>query len=342
LNTAPATCTADFSSNCRESLIYSTYLGGNDGEDVGRGIAAHSSGIVYVAGSSESTNFPTKNPFQSGNHGDYDLFIAKLNTRASGAASLLYASYLGGSGEDFGRGLGLDPSGNAYVTGHTRSSDFPRKNPFQPTLGDSDVFNSDAFITKISGDQPTLASLTLNPSSVAGSKPVTGTVTLTAPAPSGGVVVTLTDNIAATTVPPSVTIPAGLKSKTFTITTKVVTANQTGTVTAKLGAVTKNAPLTVRRIGVLSLGLNPNPVVGPNNVTGTVTLEGPATTGGITVALSSSNSAVAAPAVNSILIPAGTSSKTFTIRTADVRSSGTATIKATANGISKSKVLTVN
>lgn len=189
---------------------------------------------------------------------------------------------------------------------------------------------------------PTLSSLRLSAASVPGCRSLTGTVTLGAPAPDGGVVVTLNDNIAATSMPASVTIAAGATNKTFTITTTPVTTTQNGSVTAQLGAVTKSVALRVRPIGVQTLALSPNPVVGPNPVTGTVTLECPAPAGGITVALSSSNPAVAAPTVSSINIPARARSKTFAIRTIDVPASRTAIIKATANAISKSVTLTIN
>lgn len=189
---------------------------------------------------------------------------------------------------------------------------------------------------------PALSSLRLSASTIPGCQSLTGTVTLGSPAPAGGVVVTLSDNLAAAMPPASVTVPAGATTKTFSISTVAVSATQTGSVTAQLGAVTKSAPLRVRPIGVQTLALNPNPVVGPNSVTGTVTLECPAPAGGINVALSSSNPTVAAPTVSSLNFPAGTRSKTFTIRTIDVPASRTAIIKATANGISKSVTLTIN
>jgi hypothetical protein len=189
---------------------------------------------------------------------------------------------------------------------------------------------------------PTLGSLRLSTANVPGCQSLTGTVTLGAPAPDSGVVVTLSDNLAAANTPASVTIPAGATSKTFTITTTPVTAVQNGSVTAQLGAVTKSVALRVRPIGVQALALSPNPVVGPNPVTGTVTLECLAPAGGITVALSSSNPTVAAPTTSSLTIPARVRSKTFTIRTIDVPASRTAIIKATANGISKSVTLTIN
>jgi hypothetical protein len=189
---------------------------------------------------------------------------------------------------------------------------------------------------------PALSTLRLNRSNAPGCLSVSGTVVLTAAAPAGGIVVTLSDNIAATRVPASVTVPEGLTSKSFTITTVPVLANQAGTVNATLGTITKSAALTVRPIGVSSVALTPDPVVGPNTVTGTVVLECVAPTGGITVALASTNTAVAVPTVNSLSILAGARSKTFSVRTVDVTTSNSSVIKATANTISKSKTLTVN
>lgn len=187
-----------------------------------------------------------------------------------------------------------------------------------------------------------LLSFVLSPRTVSGCQRVTATLTLSGPAPAGGVIVTLSDTIAALDTPPAVTIPAGATSRTFMISTTPVNAAEDGIVTAKLGTVTISKPLTVRPIGVQTLTLNPNPVTGPHAVTGFVTLECPAPAGGITVALSSSNPGVAAPTVSSVNIPAGLKSRSFTVRTADVPSPRSAIIKATANGISKSVTLTVN
>ena len=95
------------------ALVYSTYLGGS-GADGGSGIAVDSSGNAYVIGATYSTNFPTMNPLQPAYGGDEDAFVTKLN--ASGSA-LVYSTYLGGSGPDVRRGIAVDSSGNAYVTG---------------------------------------------------------------------------------------------------------------------------------------------------------------------------------------------------------------------------------
>ncbi len=180
--------------------------------------------------------------------------------------------------------------------------------------------------------------LTLTPNLVSGGSNVSGSVTLSAPAPAGGAVVALSDDLAATTVPASVTVPAGVAKATFTIKTAVVTTKQTGSVVASYNG-TKSAALSVRPVGVLSVTANPNPVVGSASTTGTVTLER-ASTANITVALGDNITSTTLP--TSIVIPAGTTSKTFTITTATVSNYQSGTLRATANGTSKTANLMVN
>ncbi|MBI2987758.1 MAG: SBBP repeat-containing protein [Deltaproteobacteria bacterium] len=130
------------------ALVYSTYVGGS-GFEAGRGIAVDSSGAAYVAGITNSTDFPTRNPIQATNGGGVDTFVMKLNPSGN---ALVYSTYLGGSGgyEPEAK-IGLDSCGNAYVAGITDSTDFPTANPFQAAFGG---FN-DAFVAKIGTDANT-------------------------------------------------------------------------------------------------------------------------------------------------------------------------------------------
>src|SRR6266576_676561 len=127
-------------------LSYSSFLGGN-GEDEGNAIAIDSTGNAYITGSTVSSDFPTKNPLQASFHGIQDAFVAKFNPATSGAASLLYSTYLGSSnGNAFGLGIAVDSAGNAYVTGGTGSTNFPTTPlAFQTTAGSP----GDAFVTKL-------------------------------------------------------------------------------------------------------------------------------------------------------------------------------------------------
>ena len=125
-----------------QSLVFSTYLGGS-GDDMAYSIALDSSGNAYVAGSTESTDFPIKNAFQSAYGGPAsDAFVAEI---AAGGKSLVYSTYLGGSEEDWANGIAVDGPGNAYVAGITLSTNFPVANAIQPANGGA----HDAFVTEI-------------------------------------------------------------------------------------------------------------------------------------------------------------------------------------------------
>jgi len=137
-------------SNSGNSLIYSTYLGGGSGYDEGYGIAVDGSGNAYVTGATESSNFPTQNPFQDtyggGTYPYGDAFATKLSSSGN---SLIYSTYLGGGDSDWGNGIAVDGSGNAYVTGDTWSYDFPTLNPYQTYIGGG-FHGSNVFVTKLS------------------------------------------------------------------------------------------------------------------------------------------------------------------------------------------------
>jgi hypothetical protein len=104
------------------TVTYATYLGGT-AEDDGYAIASDSSGNAYVTGQTESTNFPTAGGVAPNtNAGEFDVFVTKI---AANGSSLIYSTYVGGSGNDSGNALAVDASGDAFVAGGTSSSNFP-------------------------------------------------------------------------------------------------------------------------------------------------------------------------------------------------------------------------
>lgn len=127
-------------------LVYSTYLGGSLDEAV-LDIDVDDIGNFYVMGGTRSVDFPTVSPLQ-GDQPNTDVFVSKFDT----AGALIFSTYLGGNGfEAFDGGIAVDATGNIYLTGATRSTNFPTKNAFQPQIAppQSGSQFSDAFITKI-------------------------------------------------------------------------------------------------------------------------------------------------------------------------------------------------
>jgi hypothetical protein len=127
-------------------LEYSTYLG--DGGTSAAGIAVDNSGNVYVAGYTDSTNFPLA-AFGSLQTNTDHVFVAKLDPTGS---NLVYADYIGGNSDDYAVALVLDSANEVFVTGNTQSSNFPVVNAYQaqqpgPYTG---------FVTRISADGSTL------------------------------------------------------------------------------------------------------------------------------------------------------------------------------------------
>jgi len=190
-----------------------------------------------------------------------------------------------------------------------------------------------------------LASLTLSPASVVGGKPTTAnTVTLTSAAPASGATITLTStDPAVAAVPASVTVGGGSTVSPFTITTTAVATEARVTIKASDGTNTKSEALTVKPAALTSVKLSPGSVVGGKSTTNnSVTLNGPAPTGGAVVDLSSSDPTVASVPVSVTVAAGATTSPVFTIATAAVATDTSETISATYNGVMKTANLTVN
>jgi len=144
-----------------DRIVYSTYLGGSD-TDVARGIDVDNRGNAYVAGSTNSPDFPKVRAFQNTMRGEEcgpppgepcrQAFLTKLNRTGSRAK---YSTYLGGKEHDDAYGVAVDRRRRAHVTGSTQSPDFPTQNAVQPTLDNHACTSEqphelcdDAFVTK--------------------------------------------------------------------------------------------------------------------------------------------------------------------------------------------------
>jgi hypothetical protein len=121
-------------------LSYSTYLGGG-AEDFATGLAVDAQGNIYLAGETASLDFP-QTTGQAAPVGGFDAFVAKLSPAGD---SLVYATYLGGSGYEYATDLDVDLEGNAYVIGSTISRDFPTVRALRSSLSGY----SDSFVTKL-------------------------------------------------------------------------------------------------------------------------------------------------------------------------------------------------
>jgi Beta-propeller repeat/Abnormal spindle-like microcephaly-assoc'd, ASPM-SPD-2-Hydin len=124
-------------------LVYSSYLGGS-GTDEASGIAVDSTGSAYIAGYTDSANFPLAALGSLPTNANH-VFVAKLDPTGS---NLVYADYIGGNSQDYGMALVLDSADEVYVTGSTTSSDFPAVNAYQSQLPGP----YSGFLTKVSAD----------------------------------------------------------------------------------------------------------------------------------------------------------------------------------------------
>ncbi len=151
-------------------IAYSTHLGGYN-IDYGQAITVDAAGSAYITGYTDSTDFPTYAPVIGSYGGHSDVFVTKLNPAGN---ALVYSTYLGGSGTEYGTGIAVDSTGSAYVVGYTNSANFPMTAPIQGAFagGFYDGFvtklnpagNALIYSTYIGGiDQDTAHDITVNP-----------------------------------------------------------------------------------------------------------------------------------------------------------------------------------
>lgn len=136
-----------------QSLIYSTYLGGTGTPgnlETAMDVAVDSLGSAYVVGGTNQSNFPVINAYDATLSGTEDGFLTKF---APDGQSLIYSTYLGGTGQDGISNVAVDGMGNVYLSGGTFSSDFPTQNAFQTSHGGG-IW--DGFLTKFAPDGQSL------------------------------------------------------------------------------------------------------------------------------------------------------------------------------------------
>jgi hypothetical protein len=310
-------------------LLYSTYLGGSNAEYCAA-VALDSLGKIYATGNTESYNFPVSAGAYDATCGSdglcnavytcdlsgcgyqyaEDAFVTKIDPALSGAASLIYSTFIGAENRELGQGIAVDAAKNAYVTGRTASTFYPTANPIQNTLGG----DYDAFLAEV------------NPTG-------TGLIFSTYLGGNGY------DEGRAITLDSSGNIYlAGQANSTAGFPTKNplqgTNAGGADAFLMKIGTAAAPAALA-------SVALNPTSVLAGATSTGTVTLTSAAPAGGIIVNLVSNNTA-AATVPASVNVAAGSTTGTFTATSKTVAAATTVTISASYSGVTKNATLTVN
>jgi hypothetical protein len=255
-------------------ILYSTFLGGNNGESV-HGVAVDGQNKIHVTGNTSSANFPTTanawdrtcgadgacNAYYDGAwHNADDAFYSKIDPLKAGTAGLMYSTFLGGTNRDFGEAIAVDKNGRAWITGRTASTvDFPTIQPAQAASGG----DYDGFIAQIDPAQSATASLLFS-TFLGGSLYDEGT----------GVNVDSLGDIYVVGYTGSPNFP-------------VIGALQPQTAGGNEGFLVKIAAPASGTVA--SATLNPGIVSGGARSTGTVTLTAAAPTGGALITLTSSN-----------------------------------------------------
>lgn len=131
------------------ALVYSTLVGGNNA-DYTFDIAVDQAGGAYVTGYTHSTNFPVTPGAHDTTYNSQEAFVVKVNPDGTG---LGYATFLGGSDTEYGKGITVDESGAAYLTGTTRSPDFPvTSDAFDLEFNATAQFSGDGFVARLTPD----------------------------------------------------------------------------------------------------------------------------------------------------------------------------------------------
>ncbi len=208
-----------------------------------------------------------------------------------------------------------------------------------PAIGaDGTIYtrSTDGWLYALTTKPPAVKGLTLNPSVVIAGYPSTATLTLSEAAPASGVIVSLSSNNSAAAVPTAVQVGSGKTTATFTVNT---VGAGVASVAASTSGGASSATLVIQPPAVKTMSLKPSVVFGGSPSTATLTLSQPAPADGVTVSLSSSNSAATVPAT--IQVAGGKTTAVFIVNTVRVPNTTTVSIKASTSGGASSAVLTI-
>src|SRR5262249_10788638 len=277
-------------------------------------------------------------------------------TSMTGTVTLTGPAPAGGAsvqvtGSSSGTQLVNVPAGSrsAPFTVTTADANFSRWVMIQASYGSSDS-GLHAAVLRVDPDVPAIPALLAfgisAPSTLAGGS-VLGTIGLVTPAPPGGATISLSSNNPAAVVPASVDIAAGNSATTFTVGTNPVSSFTSATITASSGASTKQAfldiapnPNAAPQLASLTLaGVTSATATGGSSVPATVTLTGPAPSGGASITMATSSTSAQAPPI--VTVPAGQTSANFTITTSTVPAKTTISVTATFGNGSQLATLTL-
>jgi WD40 repeat protein len=180
---------------------------------------------------------------------------------------------------------------------------------------------------------PLVSEVSVAPDTVSGGTSATGTVTLNKAAANGGLSIQLISSDPSVYLPGAITVPVGKNSVTFQISTKPVSTLTAALITASSGADSAHTILTITPPSVASFTVSPTTVTGGTTAMGTLTLNGVAPAGGLTVSLSSDNSGATVPAT--VVVPASHSIATFPVTTVSLVAPLTVTLTASFSSITQ-------
>jgi hypothetical protein len=232
------------------------------------------------------------------------------------------------------------PSGGKFAQGLT-TADLNGDGRPDVVIASAESHTVSVFLNDSPRADPAILALSVDPADlVGGCQTATGTVTLTSPAPAGGTVVSLASTNPAVTLPPSITIPEGAASASFTPIISAATIAQTGTLTARVPGSGKRVAMTIRPGGMAGLHLAPTRLIGGAAATAQVVFACPAGPEGLVVTLTSSQpQVVQVPA--SAAVAAGAFGASFNLTTRPVAADTPVVITATFAGLTRTATLLV-